>query len=147
MQQQQPRRSTRSTAPPTTYKPSFQDKKYLHLHVQTTNNTSHYDTDRALIGAIIIDRLNLMHLTKEELALVQTYTLKKGLKKFKKKGYVAAFGEMKQLHDRVCFRPIDPSTMTKSERKKAMETLIFLTEKRDGRIKARTCANGSVQQE
>lgn len=28
-----------------------------------------------------------------------------------------------------------------------METLIFLTEKRDGRIKARTCANGSVQRE
>ena len=26
-----------------------------------------------------------------------------------------------------------------------MESLIFLTEKKDGRIKARTCANGSIQ--
>ena len=28
-----------------------------------------------------------------------------------------------------------------------MESLIFLTEKKDGRIKARTCANRSTQQE
>ena len=28
-----------------------------------------------------------------------------------------------------------------------MESLIFLTEKRDGRIKARACANGSSQRE
>ena len=35
--------------------------------------------------------------------------------------------------------------MTLRERKKAMESLIFLTEKRDGTIKARTCANGSTQ--
>ena len=35
--------------------------------------------------------------------------------------------------------------MTADERKKAMESLIFLTEKKDGRLKARTVANGSVQ--
>ena len=35
--------------------------------------------------------------------------------------------------------------MTAEEKKKAMESLIFLTEKRDGRLKARTVANGSVQ--
>ena len=35
--------------------------------------------------------------------------------------------------------------MTPEERRKAMESLIFLTEKRDGTIKARQCANGSVQ--
>ena len=35
--------------------------------------------------------------------------------------------------------------MTPGERKKAMESLIFSTEKRDGTIKARTCANGSTQ--
>ena len=30
------------------------------------------------------------------------YSLQKGLKKFKAKGYEAALGEMKQLHDRDC---------------------------------------------
>ena len=33
------------------------------------------------------------------------------------------------------------------ERKRAMESLIFLVEKRDGTVKARTCANGSTQRE
>jgi hypothetical protein len=35
--------------------------------------------------------------------------------------------------------------MTQVERKRAMESLIFLVEKHDGRVKARTCANGSTQ--
>ena len=37
--------------------------------------------------------------------------------------------------------------MTQAERKKAMESLIFLVEKRDGRVKAWACANGSTQHE
>jgi hypothetical protein len=37
--------------------------------------------------------------------------------------------------------------MTPLEKRRAMESLIFLVEKRDGRIKARTCANGSTQRE
>jgi Reverse transcriptase (RNA-dependent DNA polymerase) len=52
---------------------------------------------------------------------------------------------MKQLHDRAVFKPIDIGTLTQQEKKRAMDSLIFLTEKRDGRIKARTCANGSTQ--
>jgi hypothetical protein len=35
--------------------------------------------------------------------------------------------------------------MSQLEKRRAMESLIFLVEKRDGRIKARTCANGSTQ--
>ena len=74
-----------------------------------------------------------------------TYSLNKGLKKFKQKGFDAAKGEMKQLHDRSCWKPIDVSTMTPTEKAKALESLIFLVEKKDGRIKARHCANGSKQ--
>jgi hypothetical protein len=33
------------------------------------------------------------------------------------------------------------------KRRRAMESLIFLTEKKDGTIKAQTCANGSTQRE
>ena len=35
--------------------------------------------------------------------------------------------------------------MTKEEKKKPMNSLFFFTEKRDGTIKARACANGSSQ--
>eukprot|EP00978_Attheya_sp_CCMP212_P028784 scaffold100331_cov51-Attheya_sp.AAC.6 len=53
---------------------------------------------------------------------------------------------MKQLHDRVVFEPIRLNDMNPVERKRAMESLIFLVEKREGTVKARTCANGSRQE-
>ena len=52
---------------------------------------------------------------------------------------------MKQLHDRVAFVPISPDKMTPEERRKTLNSMIFLVQKRDGRIKARTVADGSVQ--
>ena len=99
---------------------------------------------------------NHMHVFKQRLSrkmkrvgtqCLVTYSLKKGLAKFQDKGYEAANGEMKQLHDRECFYPIDIDTLTPTERKKTMESLIFLVEKHDGKVKARHCANGSVQRQ
>eukprot|EP00977_Amphora_coffeiformis_P023672 scaffold13930_cov161-Amphora_coffeaeformis.AAC.1 len=52
---------------------------------------------------------------------------------------------MKQMHDRECFKPIHKHTLSTTERGRALESLIFLNEKRDGTIKARHCANGSTQ--
>ena len=49
------------------------------------------------------------------------------------------------MHDRLCWKPRHIEELSDSDRKKAMESLIFLTEKRDGRIKARTVADGSKQ--
>jgi hypothetical protein len=83
----------------------------------------------------------------ETFSFIQTYSLNKGLKTFGDRGKEAAQKEMKQLHDRVVFEPILIADMTPQERKRAMESLIFLTEKRDGTVKARTCANGSTQRE
>ena len=37
--------------------------------------------------------------------------------------------------------------MSPTEKAKALESLIFLVEKKDGRIKARHCANGSKQRQ
>jgi hypothetical protein len=68
----------------------------------------------------------------------QTYSLKKGIKEFGKRGHKAAHKEMKQLQDRVVFIPIFIEQLTHIERKQALESLIFLTEKKDGKIKART---------
>jgi hypothetical protein len=79
---------------------------------------------------------------------IQTYSLNKGIKKFGQKGKDAAIKEMKQqLHNRTVFEGIKIKDMTPLERKRAMESLLFLVEKRDGKIKARTCANGSTQRE
>ena len=71
--------------------------------------------------------------------------MNKGLKKFGNKGRDAAYKELHQIHNRIVFKPVDVNSLTTEERKKAMESLMFLTEKRDGSIKGRTCANGSTQ--
>jgi hypothetical protein len=48
-----------------------------------------------------------------------------GLKHFGKKGYDAALGEIKQLHDCVVFKPMPVNELTQQEKKGAMESLIF----------------------
>jgi hypothetical protein len=78
-------------------------------------------------------------------SFLQTYSLKQGIKKFGKQGIAAVHKEMKQIHDRVVFEPISIEEMTKFEKKRAMESPIFLTEKRDETVMARVCANGSTQ--
>jgi hypothetical protein len=49
--------------------------------------------------------------------------------------------EPRQLNERTVFRPIGIIAMTHQEKRRAIDSLIFLAEKRDGRIKVRTCAN------
>jgi hypothetical protein len=68
--------------------------------------------------------------------------LQKGIKKFGVRGRKAATEELDQLHKRNCFEPVDVSKMTKTEKEKAMESLLFLTEKKDGRIRGRLVYNG-----
>ncbi len=55
----------------------------------------------------------------EQVSFAQTYSLNKGLKKFGDRGTEAAQKEMKQLHDRVVFEPIQIADMTPLERKRA----------------------------
>jgi hypothetical protein len=118
-------------------------------HLQTSDDrTEEYSLENA--HAIAMTMSHFMHTMagmsdKEACSFIQTYSLNKGLKKFGDRGKEAAHKEMKQLHDRVVFEPIRTAKMTALERKRAMESLIFLTEKQDGTIKARTCANGSSQ--
>lgn len=126
-----------------------------HLNTQFLPGTG-YTADQAPIIATHICAFNtiLMSSRSPETAgnsvddhhsFVETYSLKKGLQRFGDKGHDAAFGEMKQLHDRKAFAPVDVSKLTFQERQRALDSLIFLVEKRDGQVKARTCANGSTQ--
>jgi hypothetical protein len=81
----------------------------------------------------------------ETFSFLQTYSLNQGLKRFGERGRKMAHKEVRQLHDRVVFEPIHIEDMTTLERKRGIESLIFLAEKRDETIKARMCANGSTQ--
>ena len=76
---------------------------------------------------------------------VVNYSLKAAVNKWGEKASSAAKDEMQQLLDRKVFHPIRTESITPEERKKVLESLLFVIEKRDGRIKARHCANGSPQ--
>jgi len=98
----------------------------------------------AMIMLQLEERLDVSSMESGSQFLV-TYSLKKGIEKFGEQGRASALKEMKQLHDRECFQPIRAETLNKEESKRALESLIFLVEKRDGTIKSRHCANGSLQ--
>ena len=76
---------------------------------------------------------------------VQSYSLKQEIKNFGIRKKRASYKEMKLFHDRTVFKPVKVGSLTKLKRQRAMEILIFLTEKRDKSVEARTCANESTQ--
>ena len=105
-----------------------------------------YDNEYALLMArTIMDFRDRDKNCEVGSSFAETYSLNTGIKKLGERGYNAAFDEVNQLHQRGCFQPIDVNLLAPEERKKALESLIFLTEKRDGRAKARTCADGRKQ--
>ena len=57
------------------------------------------------------------------------------LKIFGEKGVQAVLKKMKQLNDRMVIQPVDGNKLTEAEKKKALQYLMFLKEKRYGKIK------------
>ena len=55
--------------------------------------------------------------------------------------------EIGQLHKQTCFAPRSVKEMTRDEIRKAVEALMFLTEKCDGLIKGRQVYNGKPTRE
>ena len=86
-------------------------------------------------------------ITERGLSFGQQFMLQKGLKVFKEKGYEASLEEIKQQHDRGCFTLVLVKFLSSSERRKAQEALMFIIEKRDGRIKGRMVYNGAPTRE
>ena len=83
----------------------------------------------------------------QALCHAQLYILQKGIKIFGERGTQAAKSEVKQLHDRVGFRALAVKELTRQERERAQEGLLFLTEKKDGSVKGRLAYNGKKTRE
>ena len=69
-------------------------------------------------------------------------SMNKGIKMYGDKAVKAVDKEVRQIHDREVIRPL---TLPSHCRKKALNYLMFISQKRDGTIKARGCADGRVQ--
>jgi hypothetical protein len=74
--------------------------------------------------------------------LTEQMSLKRGLKHFKKSGLEALMAEMSQLHYWETIKPVFADSMTREQKRQALRYLMFLKEKRCGRIKARGCTDG-----
>ena len=122
---------------PKTYVPSMTGKKYdegyIHLNIQDEKLTPMSESEKKehVLGVIMLQQFNL----------------NAGLKKFGSRGEAAVSKELKQLHDMRTFFPVEAKSLSKEERLKALSSLMFLTEKRDGKIKGRACADGRKQRE
>ena len=139
----EPKRSTRVRHAPS----RLTANSLGHLHAQTYE-TFEYSSEEASVLVMILCTINeraVAEVSKVGAQFVVTYSLKQGIKKFGERGRAAARKEMKQLHDRTCFRPVHKSTLNATERQRTLRSLIFLNEKRDETIKARHCADGSTQ--
>jgi hypothetical protein len=107
-----------------------------------------YNTTLALLIAQHISMFNDMvcNPAHKHFSFAQRYSIQAGIKKFgKDRANDSAFSEMKQLHQRLTFEPIHPNDVMDLEKERKVESLLFLEEKRDGRLKGRHCANGSTQ--
>ena len=74
----------------------------------------------------------------------------KGFKIFGERAVAAIIKEFKQLNEgampgKPVIGPIDPTTLTRNDIKKALEAVNLIKQKRNGTIKGRSCANGSEQ--
>ena len=68
--------------------------------------------------------------------MAQQFNLHAGLKKFGDKAKESVTKELTQIHDMGTYTPMDPDEMTAEQKRQAMRSLMLITEKRDGRIKA-----------
>ena len=63
--------------------------------------------------------------------LVQKYGLKKGIEMFGEKADAADVKELKQIHEIETYEPIMASYLSWEEKKKALDSLLFITEKKN----------------
>ena len=92
-----------------------------------------------------VRKLNDVTRLAEYLFVTEQMNWKRGLKIFGEKGENAIQKELKQIHDMEGFQPKHWHELTREERAAALKYLMYLKEKRDGRIKGRGCADGRPQ--
>jgi hypothetical protein len=75
-------------------------------------------------------------------ATKKQFGIKAGLKRFGPKGEDALMKELCQFHLLQCFTPLDASKLSRDDHHNALSTILFLTEKSNGDIKACGCTDG-----
>ena len=72
-------------------------------------------------------------------------TAKRGIKMLGESAIAAMFKEYQQLENLEVLGRIDPDSLTRDDKRKALRAVNLIKIKRCGKVKGRTCADGSVQ--
>ena len=87
------------------------------------------------------------HYTNLMVHVFSQLNLKQGLKIFGKAVMKAAKSEMQQMHDKVVFHPIKGEQLTRKQKNVALQVIMFLEQKRYGKIKGRAVVDGRKKSE
>ena len=109
------------------YEPSMSGKKYS-------------------FAAMMLDK-SYQHDAEVAYAFMQQLSLKAALKQWGTDAEDAGVKEVSQLHWRDTFVPENYSDLIDEEKKKVLESHMFVVKKRDNKVKARTVAGGNTQRD
>jgi hypothetical protein len=151
------RLSTCNRTPTRFTKVSFDNKSYsdgqykegtIHITVDSGHDTDHPSpiNPDPLMHVLGIAMLHYTNLDAQAVAFAQSYSFKAGLKKIGDVGKIAAMTELTQLHTYVTYHPVHANFLSPDKRWQSLSSLMNIVEKRDGRVWARACANGSQEQ-
>ncbi len=70
----------------------------------------------------------------QAVAFTQSYSFKKGLKKFGDVGKTAAMTELTKLHTYKTYHPVHASSLSPEERRQALASLMNIVDKCNGRV-------------
>ena len=70
---------------------------------------------------------------------------RKGIQQFGQLAVAAMLKEYKQLDDLLVIGAVTPESLSKQERRRALRAINLIKLKRCGKVKGRTCADGSIQ--
>ena len=112
----------------------------IHQEIGTSNKVQ-YNRETGLFMARTMHDMRELCM-KFGVSFTQQYSLNRGIKKFGGRTKAEATSEVDQLYQRDCWKPIQIKNLTQSERKKAQECFILITQKYDGIVKGSLVFNG-----
>ena len=129
----EPRRSVRTRVAPNPYKPSFNRKSYAFATTQ--------------LGRSLLEDEEYQHDPKLAFCFMEQMSVKAALKKWGNDAETAGVVEASQLHWRKTFIPRKYIDLTPDQRKRILESHMFIVKKRTGEYKARLVAGGNKQRD
>jgi hypothetical protein len=129
------------------YVPSMQGNNYQVALAQITTSLGTSDTSMALAKMSVKPMSKEIHQCADIVGMVMAQVLcKAALKKWAKEAAESIGKEMNQLHWQNSFKPMHWKSLTAKQRKKVLESHIFIERQCDGILKAQQVAGGNKQQ-